>query len=296
MVSEAFLSIDGGERTVPARSAARLRAHFDIERELASRLREASPGERRVLYGAVYDELFRRVPDHPQLMKRTSAEERQRDVDDQMQLLGRFLHPDSTLIEIGPGDCALSIAACGRVRSVFAVDVSEEIARRSGLPPNFELHLSDGVSVPHPPGGADVVYSHQLMEHLHPEDALAQLRNIHAALAPGGLYLCVTPNRLTGPHDISRYFCEEARGFHLKEYSAGELLTLFRQAGFERPEVHALIHGGYRRVPALLVRWLEGLLEYSPAPLRRRLATLPPWRWFSTLSILARRSPGEAHG
>lgn len=296
MVSEAFLSIDDGERALPARSAARLRVHFEIERELAARLREASLGERRVLYGAVYDELFRRVPDHPQLLQRASADDRQRDVEGQMQLLGRFLHPCATLIEIGPGDCALSIAVCRRVRSVFAVDVSAEIARRGGLPPNFELHLSDGVSVPHPPGGADVVYSHQLMEHLHPEDALAQLRNIHAALAPGGVYLCVTPNRLTGPHDISRYFCEEARGFHLKEYSAGELLALFRQAGFERAEVHALIRGRYRRIPALLVRWLEGLLEHAPAPLRRRLATLPPWRWFSTLSIVARKSPGVGHG
>ena len=296
MGSEVFLSIDGGERAAPARSVARLRAHFDIERELALRLRDASRGERRVLYAAVYDELFRRVPDHPQLLKRTSGEERQRDVDGQMRLLGRFLHPAASLIEIGPGDCALAIAACRQVRTVFAVDVSAEIAPRSGLPPNFELHLSDGVSVPHPPGGADIIYSNQLMEHLHPEDALEQLRNIHAALAPGGRYLCVTPNRLTGPHDISRYFGEEARGFHLKEYSARELMALFRQAGFERPEVHALIHGRYRRVPAWMVSPLEGLLEHSPAPLRRKLAALPPWRWFSTLSVVARKSPGAAHG
>jgi hypothetical protein len=31
------------------------------------------------------------------------------------------------------------------------------------------------------------------MEHLHPEDAFEQLRNIIRALAPGGRYVCITP-------------------------------------------------------------------------------------------------------
>ena len=39
-----------------------------------------------------------------------------------------------------------------------------------------------------------------------PEDAVEQLRHLHAALAPGGVYLCITPSRLTGPHDISYLF------------------------------------------------------------------------------------------
>jgi hypothetical protein len=35
------------------------RAHYEIERELASRLRSAAKEERRTLYSSLYDELFR---------------------------------------------------------------------------------------------------------------------------------------------------------------------------------------------------------------------------------------------
>lgn len=282
-----------GTATLPQpRSPARLRAHFEIERELAALLRDSSRSQRLDdgLYAAVYDELFRRVPDHPQLTGRASPQERQRQVDDQMQLLGPLLGPSATLMEIGPGDCALSLRACTLVRRVVAVDVSAEITRRTDLPDNFALVLSDGISVPRPEGGADVVYSHQLMEHLHPEDAKDQLHNIHQALAPGGVYVCVTPSRYSGPHDISRFFSTQAEGFHLKEYSATELFRLFREAGFARTQVHALINGRYRRVPGWAVRAVEAVLAHSPQALRQRLIRQAPARWFATLSIVGHKA------
>ena len=70
------------------------------------------------------------------------------------------------------------------------------------------------------------------MEHLHPDDAVDQLKNIYNALVNGGKYICITPNRLTGPHDISKYFDNVATGFHLKEYTVTELSGLFREVGF----------------------------------------------------------------
>ena len=76
------------------------------------------------------------------------------------------------------------------------------------------------------------------MEHLHPDDAFEQLENIYRALTPGGVYICVTPNRLSGPHDISSLYDEVATGFHLKEYSISELHSLFRRVGFSRIRVH----------------------------------------------------------
>ena len=215
-------------------SAQRLRAHYDIERELAARLQAAPAAQRRHLYATLYDELFKRVPDHPQLTAHGSVPSREREVDEQMRLLSRFLSARTTLVEIGPGDCALAFRVCTKVREVIGIDVSAEITRRDDLPRNFQLRLSDGVTVPVAPGSADVVYSHQLMEHLHPHDAAEQLRGIVDALAPGGVYVCVTPSRLSGPHDISRHFDHEARGLHLKEYTASELMALFAQAGFAR--------------------------------------------------------------
>ena len=39
------------------------------------------------------------------------------------------------------------------------------------------------------------------------------LANLYRALKPGAVYVCITPNRLSGPHDISLYFDSVATGF-----------------------------------------------------------------------------------
>ncbi|MGA1289130.1 MAG: class I SAM-dependent methyltransferase [Rubrivivax sp.] len=281
---------EGLAAPVEARSAQRLRAHYDIERELADRLRDAPASERRRLYATLYDELFRRVPDHPQLTSHGTVPAREREVDAQMRLLGRFLTPRTTLVEIGPGDCALSFRACATAREVVGVDVSAEITRRDDLPRNFQLRLSDGVTVPVPAGSADVVYSHQLMEHLHPDDAAEQLRGIVAALAPGGVYVCVTPSRLSGPHDISRHFDPEARGLHLKEYTATELTALFVRAGFARARAWITLRGRCLPVPGAWMRAVERALAQASPRQRRQMLQRVPYRWFSTLAIVAEKA------
>lgn len=292
-VSLAAATASASESALPvgplkARSAARLQAHYQVEVELADRLRRASRLERRRLYGTLYDELFRRVVDHPQLT--AASPDRRAEVLSQLKLLEPFLDPAATVIEIGPGDCALSRALCTRVQRVIGVDVSDEITRQADLPPNFTLRLSDGVSVPGPARGVELVYSHQLMEHLHPDDAVDQLGHIVERLAPGGVYLCVTPSRLTGPHDISGHFSATARGFHLREYSAGELLALFRAAGFSEVGVVALLRGQVRPLPETWVLRAECAMEAAPRWLRRWLRRLPPWRWIDTLCITGRKS------
>jgi hypothetical protein len=53
-----------------SRTPEQLAEHYAIERELAARLRDSSPEERRHLYSALYDEMYRRVPLHPQLTQK----------------------------------------------------------------------------------------------------------------------------------------------------------------------------------------------------------------------------------
>lgn len=248
------------------------REHFLIERELANRLRNAPKHQRATLYGELYDELFRRVPRHPQLTRRLTPALQERAIAQQFRLLKPFLRRDVTFLEIGAGDCAMSIALSKRVRKVYAVDVTSVVSGVSALPGNVEFALSDGTSVPVPPSRIHVAYSHQLMEHLHPQDALEQVRNIYRALTPGGQYLCVTPNRLSGPHDVSRDFSDVATGFHLKEYTVGELRLLFEAAGFLR--IDALVGGrGYCiRSPPAPIEFLERLLSLAPRSAARFLA------------------------
>jgi SAM-dependent methyltransferase len=255
------------------RTPEQLREHYEIEQMLADRLRAATREERRSLYTALYDELYRRVPHHPQLTRKVDAAAQRARVAEQLELLRDLLVPDSTFMEVGPGDCSLSIEVAKRVKRVYAVDVSEEITRRAALPSNLSLILSDGCSIPVPEASVGLAYSYQLMEHLHPEDAREQVQNIYRALVPGGAYLCVTPNRLTGPHDISRYFAEVARGFHLKEYTTGELEDGFERAGFSKIRVHFKVRGFKALLPVFPVRWLERCLETFPYSLAHRAST-----------------------
>jgi SAM-dependent methyltransferase len=263
-----------------ARTSEQIREHYVVERELADRLRTAPRGERAALYGAVYDELFRRLPHHPQLLAQGAslAERRRKSVEHQWRFARRFIPRDGVFLEIGAGDCALSIRAAGIAQRVYAIDVSDELTRRVALPANVELRLTDGAAVPAPSGAVHVAFSNQLMEHLHPEDALEQLRDIQRTLVPGGVYLCITPNRLTGPHDISGHFDEQATGLHLREYSARELRTLFREAGFREVRFFAGARGRYVRVPYALVALAEAALEPLPRRARRAIGALAPVR------------------
>lgn len=211
-----------------SRTLAQIREHYEIEKELANKLRNSLREERKSLYGTLYDELFQRVPLHPQLTQKQSAQDMLKEAKHQLSFLRRFLEKEAIFLEIGPGDCALSFAVADRVKKVYGTDVSAEITKNLECPRNFELILSDGSSIPLPANSVNVVYSNQLMEHLHPDDAVEQLTHIYRVLAKQGKYVCVTPNRLSGPHDVSGYFDKVATGFHLKEYTHRDLSDLFK--------------------------------------------------------------------
>ncbi len=262
-------------RDPAGRSQERLRHHYEVERELSDRLRAASRDERTRLYAEVYDELFRRVGDHPQLVERADPSLRTAWVQSEVAMLRRHLPRGAAFLEIGAGDCALSLAMTPYAAKVYAIDVSSEIAQAERAPANFELVLSDGRDIPVAAGSVGLAYSNQLMEHLHPDDASEQLRNIVTALAPGGVYICSTPNRLSGPHDISALFDDVPRGFHLHEYTTGELRSLFHAAGFSRVLALARLKGHSAVLPATPVVAVERVLERLPPGLRRRAARLP---------------------
>ncbi|AOV16830.1 hypothetical protein BJI67_06945 [Acidihalobacter aeolianus] len=254
------------------RTHEQIREHYEIEKDLAKQLMGASKSERRHLYASLYDELYKRVSHHPQLIRKTSPAETQRAIDRQLKFLSQFLTKDSIFVEVGAGDCALSFEVAKQVKWVYAIDVSEEVTRSEDSPPNFQLILSDGCSILNTSIKANVIYSNQLMEHLHPDDALEQLNNIYGALNAGGCYVCVTPNRLTGPHDISMYFDNVASGFHLKEYSISELTSLFLNVGFTRVDLYALIKGRQIKIPIRMIYIVEKVLDAMPTKIGKMMA------------------------
>jgi SAM-dependent methyltransferase len=265
------------------RTPERIRAHYEIERRLAERLRRSHKAERGRLYSELYDELFRAVPDHPQHRRKATSKVSDRDIARQLSLLAPFLNAGSVYLEVGCGDCHVAHAVARRVRQAYGVDVSAEITRSEDRPANFALLLSDGTSIP--ASDVDVIYSNQLMEHLHPEDAAEQLDNIFRALKPGGTYVCLTPNRVNGPHDVSKHFDRTATGFHLHEYTYRELSRLFRAAGFARLQAVLDWRGRRVRVPIWIAGAIERLAELMPALARTHpMSRLLPVRIAATKS------------
>jgi SAM-dependent methyltransferase len=255
------------------RSIEQIKEHYEIEKELADKLRKANNQERLNLYTSVYDELLQRVPHHPQLTAKKDPKLRLIEISKQLRLLNQFLNKDSIFMEIGPGDCLLSFEVAKHVKKVYAIDVSKELTYHKSIPGNFELIISDGSNVPVPADTVNLAYSDQLMEHLHPDDAFNEMLGIYKALATGGHYICSTPNRLSGPHDISYSFDEYSTGFHLKEYTVTELSNLFLQVGFSKIELYTRLKGYYFKIPLFAVKILEYILDKLPFTLKTSLAS-----------------------
>jgi SAM-dependent methyltransferase len=267
-----------------------LRHHYAVECELAERLRGASREARRMLYNDVYDELLRRVPHHPLLRARYDSGEmqrRERSVAGQLRFLKGFLTLRSVFLEIGGGDCALSLSAAGYAERVYSIEVCAQIVGMPRPQPNLKLALSDGVNIPIADASVDVAFSDQVMQHVHPEDAREQLENIRRCLVEGGIYICFMPHRLRGPQDISGHFDEQPRGLHLREYSAREARRLFREAGFRRVRFYAGARGFFFPVPFLALALCEAMLEKLPRRLRRALADSPLMHALLGLRVMA---------
>lgn len=260
--------------------------HYEIEKKLAARLRNSTRQERQTLYKSIYNELFISVPHHPQLARKVSLQESEKKVDYEMRFLQPFLKSDSIFLEVGPGDCALSFRVSNFVKEVYAIDVSDEIFKNLDPCPNVTLILSNGTDIPVPLNSVDLAYSNNLIEHIHPDDTMEQLDNIYKVLAPGGVYICITPNRLTGPHDVSRDFDTIATGFHLKEYTVTELQHMFRKVGFSRIRVYLQIRKFSISIPVFYSMFCEKTLSALPISLRKLIASVRPVTWLLGIKLV----------
>lgn len=251
------------------------REHYEIELELAARLRAAATAEeRRRLYGEVYRERSERIHSHPLVRQASDPAARAAAISPQVRLLGRFVGPDTDLCEVGAGDGAVARELAPSVRSALALDVTDALALDDDPATGFGFRIFEGVDIGLPAESVDVAYSHDVVEHIHEDDFADHARSVLKALRPGGTYLCVTPNRLSGPHDVSGPYSETPEGFHLREYSVTELAGAFSRAGFGHVRVAISVAG--RRIgpilPASLLRPVEWLLAKLPRSLARRLA------------------------
>lgn len=266
-----------------SRSLDRLRHHYEVEKELAGRLRKSTREERTTLFATLYNELFERVPDHPRLTRRDTPQDSQRKVASQMRLLAPFLKPDATLLEFAPGDCRLAAAAAAKVKKVIGVDISDQRSATEESPPNLELVVYDGYVLDVPPQSVDICFSYQFLEHLHPDDIDPHFQIARRVLKPGGVYVFDTPHRYTGPHDISAFFTDRLECFHFQEWTHREMRKLLKRHGFSTTWVFRFGKPQRSVWANALVDGLELMFSPLPHKLRRKLCQ----RLFPSVGLVA---------
>ena len=147
----------------------------------------------------------------------------------QFGFVERFLKDgQDTFFEIGSGSGALCIAVAKIAKTCIGVDAAERSAPRP-TPANCTFLQGDVANFTSPENFVDVAFSSQFLEHLHPDDCRALIANVFRALKPGGVFVNIVSNWLTGPHDVSAHFGPKAQGLHLHEYDNGELASLMRE-------------------------------------------------------------------
>lgn len=260
------------ESLPPGRSYEQILNHYEVERAIADRLRSSTREDRKEIYGGMYDELFAKVPDHPRLTRRSDPGMTRAANRSKRRLLETLLKPDSVVLEFGPGDCQFAGEIARRVGFVYGIDISDQTESGTAHPKNFELIVYDGFELSMPDDTVDVAFSDQLIEHFHPDDTVEHLRLVRRILKPGGVYMFRTPHKFRGPADVSRYFSEEPQGFHLKEWSYGEIGRALREAGFSAWRGYWTAKGYKVRFPHVYSTALEGILPALPTPLGRRIA------------------------
>lgn len=164
----------------------------------------------------------------------------------------------------------------------YGIDVDPQaIALAKKENPSISSHFFSGEIQNLEESGFDLAFNSDLIEHLHPDDVAVFFRNIHQRLSYGGMVFTSTPYRLAGPKDISKLFLpkgQKAEGLHLKEYLLKELVSIYREAGFNRVETFFFHPMSSRSISVGLNAWntsfkifLESLLLMSPNFIRRSI-------------------------
>jgi ubiquinone/menaquinone biosynthesis C-methylase UbiE len=255
-------------RSGDQRTLLEIREAYLLERRLSDQLRTAAEHDRPLMYISAYNEFYEAMA----LRQRTSSSDRKsRSIRLRLRALKRFLLPETRFLEIASGDASFAFQAASHVQHIIATDVQDVNVDYSKAPSNFSFIKVEGVSIPLPDASVDFIFSDQFLEHLHPDDAKAHLRETLRLLVAGGRYLCITPSRVTGPHDITGYFDNVATGFHLKEYDWASLVKAFKDVGFSKVKLYASGGGYLAPLPFAVATAIDAGLLALPQKLRRKL-------------------------
>src|SRR5262245_59143349 len=174
----------------PDRSFEQVRNHYLVEKAIAERLKKASREERKLIYATMYGDLFNQVPDHPRLTQRNDEQLTRAANKSKLEIVSDFLNKSNVFVEFAPGDCRFAIEVAKYVKNVYAVDISDQRSQTDDMPKNFRLIEYDGYSLKEiEENSVDIIFSYNLIEHLHPEDTELHFELAYHILKHGGKYV-----------------------------------------------------------------------------------------------------------
>ena len=169
--------------------------HYQVEKRLASKLKQADRRARTEIYSTMYDELFSKVPDHPRLTKRNDEAESRKKVGHRLAFIKRFLRKDEVFVEFASGDGRLLKEAAQHCGQAIGVDISDQRDSNEHFPDNVDVIVYDGYDLSSISNDSvDFIFSDQLIEHLHEEDVELHFETIKRILKKGGAYAFRTPH------------------------------------------------------------------------------------------------------
>ena len=132
------------------------------------------------------------------------------------------VRPGTRVLDIGFGEGYGSTILADAGARYSGIEVDEEIVRHAQARYEGEFETYDGTTIDAPDASFDLVLAFQMIAYL--DDPLPWLREVHRVLAPGGLALVTTPNRVYRLYDGQRPW----NRYHAREYAAPELAALLR--------------------------------------------------------------------
>lgn len=235
------------------RHVSRKKDQFELERRLHRRIMHSSRADRAAVTASAYDELLSTFPDHSVFVndqtrvaigKRNAA------------MFAPLVKPGARILEVGCGRGDVIAALANAGHSCTGIEPSKQMIDLCATSNALRIQFGVADKLEFPDDSFELVFSQQVLEHIHPDDVPLHFAESMRVLSPGGVLAIETPNRRTGPQDISRGFVREAEGLHLKEWGIGELIRQFHNAAFKS---------------------LRGVL--LPPVLARRSSLLHRWSW-----------------
>jgi SAM-dependent methyltransferase len=154
------------------------------------------------------------------------------------------------VLDLGSGEGYGTDLLAARADLALGVDLAPEAiyhARRTYRRPNLRFLYSDLYGLDLEDASFDLVCSLQVVEHLHHPELF--MREAQRVMAPGGLCVITTPNRLL----ISPGRAEPVNPFHIVEYDSRQFMD-FMRAFFAHVEMLGVFHARKLRLHDIVSR------------------------------------------